>query len=101
MIVLVPSQETDREEEDVDTLLFLGGLCVAKNRKEALFELLFVEGRLQQDGCRVGNEAAGFVIGSNLKREFLFKVGRQKAKGAIGADQGVKEAVRLGANDRQ
>ena len=64
-------------------MLFFGGLCVAKNRKEALFELLLVEVRLQKDGCRVGNGAADFVVGSNLKREFLFRLAGRKRKARL------------------
>ena len=43
LVVLVPAQETDREEKDIDALLFLGGLGVAIDGEQAFFELLLVE----------------------------------------------------------
>ena len=46
---------------------------------------MLVEVRLQKDGCRVGNGAADFVVGSKSEAQVPVQAGRQKAKGAIGA----------------
>ena len=43
LFVLVPAQKPNREEKDIDALLFLGCLGVAINGEEAFFELLLVE----------------------------------------------------------
>ena len=43
LFVLEPAQKPNREEKDIDALLFLGCLGVAINGEEAFFELLLVE----------------------------------------------------------